>query len=43
VQCLDLYRRLGDKKGVAGTVRFLGQLSYRDGDYCGAALVNRGG
>ena len=39
MQCLDLYRRLGDKKGVAGTVRFLGQLSYRDGDYGGAAQL----
>lgn len=38
-QCLDLYRRLGDKMGVAGTVRFLGQLSYGEGDYDAAVRL----
>jgi hypothetical protein len=32
-ESLAISRHLGNRKGVAGTVRFLGQLEIRRGDY----------
>ena len=34
---------MGDRKGVAGTVRFLAQLAYRDGDFTHAQALSEEG